>query len=733
MKKYLLFCIALLCLLACKKGKEEIPVESVTIIQPATEIIEGETIQLTATVKPDDATDKTVEWASSKQSVATITDKGLVTAIASGSSTITATAGGKTAACRITVSKKVIEVTSVTLNKEALELTEGEEESLTVTVKPDDATDKTVSWSSSAPEIATVEEGKITALKEGKAVITAKAGDKEATCEVTVNKRFIPVESVTLDKTAIMLKEDESMVLTATVKPDDATDKTVSWSSSDTGVVTVSAGRVTSVKEGKATITARAGDKEATCEVIVSKRFIEVTSLTLDHAEIALVKGEEKALTATVQPADATDKTVTWLSSNADIAKVDNKGKVTAVKSGTATITAKAGEQSAACRVTVSTPVERISLDRTAITLEEGQSESLTATVIPEDADEKTVSWSSSNADIAKVDDAGKVTAVKAGSAVITAKAGEKTATCSVTVEKKVIPVTSVTLNTTNLSLKKGQSETLTATVQPDDATDKTLTWASSDETVATVQDGTVTAMKSGTATVSAMAGDQKASCAVTVTNPVTAISLDQTLLSLDAGEWVTLTATVTPDDADDKTVNWSSTDASIVTVDNNGKVTGVDEGTATITARAGTKSATCWVTVKAPSVTVTKVTYQEAEGEVVNPERGLYNMIEIRKASYSLSSSSVKAKVATGHTLQMLEFYLTDFMDRDISSDYLDMIQKCFDALRGGGAKAIVRFAYKDHHADGEEMEPEVSQVLSHVAQLKPILQRNEDVLFVL
>jgi uncharacterized protein YjdB len=209
MKKYLLFCIALLCLLACKKGKEEIPVESVTIIQPATEIIEGETIQLTATVKPDDATDKTVEWASSKQSVATITDKGLVTAIASGSSTITATAGGKTAACRITVSKKVIEVTSVTLNKEALELTEGEEESLTVTVKPDDATDKTVSWSSSAPEIATVEEGKITALKEGKAVITAKAGDKEATCEVTVNKRYIPVESIALNKTSLELTEGE--------------------------------------------------------------------------------------------------------------------------------------------------------------------------------------------------------------------------------------------------------------------------------------------------------------------------------------------------------------------------------------------------------------------------------------------------------------------------------------------------------------------------------------------
>ncbi len=733
MKKYLLFCIALVCLLACKKGKEEIPIESVAINPSTAEMIEGETVQLKATVKPDDATDKTVQWASSRQSVATITDKGLVTAIAEGTSTITAKAGGKTASCQITVSKRIIEVTSVTLDKETLELTEGEEDTLTATVKPDDATDKTVEWSSSAPDIATVEGGKITAIKEGKATITAKAGEKTATCEVTVNKRFIPVEAITLDKTLVTMLIDESTVLTATVEPENATDKTVTWSSSDTDIATVSGGRVTSVQEGKAIITARAGDKEATCEINVCKRIIDVTSITLDYTELSLVKGEERQLVATVRPDDATDKTVTWSSSNLQVAKVDNKGIVTALRSGTAIITAMADEKAAECKVTVSTPVESISLDSSSLTLTEGESAALTATIIPDDADEKTVAWSSSDAKTATVDGSGKVTAVKAGSATITAKVGEKTATCSVTVEKKVIPVSSISLNTTSLTLEKGKSEKLTATVKPDDATDKTVTWSSSNTSVASVDgNGKVTAVAGGQAIITAKAGEQAAECSVKVTVPVTSVSIDPSSLSLEEGQSATLKATVSPSDADEKTVAWSSSNAGIAKVDDAGKVTAVKAGSATITAKVGEKTAACSVTVEAPAVTHTVVTYKEAEGEVLNPERGMYSTFEIHKASFSLSTSSVKAKVATGHTVQLLEFYLTDYMKRDISQDYLDMIQKCFDAMRSGGAKAIVRFAYKQN-VDGSDWDPEVAQVLSHVAQLKPILQRNEDVLFVL
>ena len=173
----------------------------------------------------------------------------------------------------MTVSKNVIAVTEVTLNKTELTLKEGESETLTATVKPDNATDKTVTWSTSDASIATVDaNGKVTAVKEGTATITAKAGDKSATCKVTVSKNVIAVTEVTLNKTELTLKEGESETLTATVKPDNATDKTVTWSTSDASIATVENGKVTAIKEGTATITAKVGDKSATCKVTVEQR-----------------------------------------------------------------------------------------------------------------------------------------------------------------------------------------------------------------------------------------------------------------------------------------------------------------------------------------------------------------------------------------------------------------------------------------------------------------------------
>ena len=168
------------------------------------------------------------------------------------------------------VGKRVIAVTSVTLDKKTLKLMVGETATLTATVKPDDATDKTVTWSSLDPKVATVKDGEVTAVKAGTAKITAKAGEKTVTCDVTVKAPVIAVTSVTLDKTTLSLEEGKSATLTATVKPDNATDKTVTWSSSNTAVATVKDGKVTAVKAGTAKITAKAGDKTATCTVTVT-------------------------------------------------------------------------------------------------------------------------------------------------------------------------------------------------------------------------------------------------------------------------------------------------------------------------------------------------------------------------------------------------------------------------------------------------------------------------------
>ena len=319
------------------------------------------------------------------------------------------------------------------------------------------------------------------------------------------------------------------------------------------------------------------------------------SSVSLDFTSVDIPIGQTINLTATVYPEITTDKTIVWKSSDESIVRVE-EGVLYALKIGSAKVTATCGHKSASCTVNVvPIAVTEISLDQTSASLRVDEAVKLTATVGPDNATDKTVIWTSSNEDVATVED-GLVTARAVGTATVTAKAGEKTATCAITVE--ATPVTGVTLDKTSASLRAGQTVTLTATVNPSDATDKTLTWSTSDATVATVSNGVVTAKKVGTATVTAKAGDKTATCKVTVVaTPVTSVTLDKTSASLKAGETVTLTATVNPSDATDKAVTWSTSDASIATV-NNGVVTAKKVGTATVTAKAGDKTATCTVTV---------------------------------------------------------------------------------------------------------------------------------------
>ena len=521
-----------------------VAVSSVSLDKTSVSLNVGESVTLAATVKPDNATNKTVSWSSSNASVASVDASGKVSAVAEGTATITAKAGDKTATCSVTVTKKVVAVESVTLDKSSLELNEGETATLTATVKPDNASDKTVTWSSSKTSVATVDaNGKVTAVAEGNATITAKAGNKSATCSVTVTKNVVAVESITLDKSSLELNEGETATLVATVKPDNATNKTVTWSSSRTSVATVDAnGKVTAVAEGTATITAKAGDKTATCSVTVKKNTVAVESVTLDKSSLELTEGETATLTATVKPDNATNKTVTWTSSSSSIATVDQNGKITAVSEGTATITAKAGDKTATCSVTVkknTVAVESVTLDITSTILNTGETLTLTATVKPDNATDKTVTWSSSNSSVATVDANGKVTAVAQGTAIVTAKAGDKTATCTVIVMKTDIPVESITLDITFTILNTGETLTLTATVKPDNATNKTVTWSSSNPTIAAVdQNGIVTALQSGEVIILAKAGAWTASCMVCVKKKSTSVSGDIEDFKNENGEW---------------------------------------------------------------------------------------------------------------------------------------------------------------------------------------------------
>ena len=618
-----------------KKGKY-VAVESVSIDPSSMALTEDDTKQLTAVISPSNASIKTVTWKSLDPKYATVDENGVVTAVSAGMATISVTTddGKKTANCHVTVKAKIIPVTGVSLDHTSLTLIEGESETLTATVAPENATDKSVTWKSSNTSVAAVSSsGVVTAKAAGVATITVTTNDgsKTAQCNVTVS---VPVSGVSLDKTSLTLPVGDTQTLTATVSPSNASDKSVAWSSGNTSVATVSStGVVTAKAAGTTTITVttKDGGKTATCNVTV---VIPVTGVSLDQTSLTMVAGDNRTLTATVSPSDATDKSVTWSSSNTSVATVSSTGVVTAKAGGSATITVTTndGGKTASCSVTVSVPVTGVSLNKTSLTLSEGDTQTLTATVSPTTATDKEVTWASDNETVATVTSSGAIVAKNAGTAVITVTThdGAKTASCAVTVKPRV---TGVSLDNTSISLTVGSTQTLTATVTPADALDKSVTWSSNNTSVATVSTyGVVTAKAAGTATITVRTNDggKTATCTVTVTAvSVTGVSLNKSSLTLYEGDSETLTATVSPTNATNKSVTWSTSNSSVASVTSSGRITALSAGSATITVTTsdGGKKATCSVTVKS------------------DPHGAVDLGLSVKWSSYNYGASSVTAK----------------------------------------------------------------------------------------
>lgn len=254
--------------------------------------------------------------------------------------------------------KEPVTVTEVTLSQTSLTMTEGDIQTLSATVQPSNADNKSLSWSSSNASVASVQDGCVTAHKAGSATITVKTADggKTANCSVTVESKVIAVSSVILDKTSLELAEGDEITLTATVTPDNATNKSVSWTSSNSEVVTVENGKVTALKEGTTTITVTTedGNKTATCHVIVNAKIVSVESVSLDREYIELIEGDEVTLVAAIEPNNATNKKVTWTSSDESVAIVA-EGRIVAIKEGvtTITVTTEDDKKSDTCIVTV--------------------------------------------------------------------------------------------------------------------------------------------------------------------------------------------------------------------------------------------------------------------------------------------------------------------------------------------------------------------------------------------
>ena len=593
---------------------------AVTVSQPVTGValdqtslslsVGGSAKTLTATVSPSNATNKAVNWSSDNASVATVTASGVVAPKSAGTATITATTadGGHAATCAVTVTQSV---TGVSVSPMSLSLYVGVGTgSLTATVSPANATNQAITWTSGNTSVATVSAaGVVSPVSPGTAAITATTvdGGKTATCSVTVTRL---VTGVSLNSSSMSLSVGGSAgSLTATISPSSATNQSVNWTSSTTSVATVSAsGTVTPVSPGAATVkvTTVDGGYSASCLVTVTR---PVTGVSLNVASLSLsVGGSSGSLTATVSPSNATNQAVSWASNNVGVATVTDSGVVTPNAPGTATITATTadGGFTATCAVTVTQSVTGISVSPTSLGLYAGgNTGSLTATIAPSNASNKTIAWTSSTTGVATVNSFGVVTPVSVGTATIKATTadGGRTATCAVTVSP--IAVTGVALDSSTLALSVGSTWTLTATVSPSNATNKAVTWTSGSPGVATVGSATglVTAAGAGTATITATTADgsNKATCVVTVTQSVTSVSVSPSTLQLDVGgAGATMTASVSPANATNKAVTWSSSNTGVATVSSSGLVTPISSGTATITATTsdGGFTAACAVTV---------------------------------------------------------------------------------------------------------------------------------------
>ena len=713
---------------------------------------------LTATITPSNATNENVSWSSSNPSVATVDNTGKVTAVGVGTATITVTTedGGYDASCEVTVKTRPtvatpaptlttlcvgdgIEVSEPTVNQNngtlisavwklggniinpatyTVTLTNNNQQlvyevtnecgtttstGVTITVNDVPAQPSVIdgpanpvfgsSVTYSATNVAGVEyewsvpDGFTITAGQGTNSITVSVSESAISgsiiviatndCgnsptrrfSVTPQENIINVTGISVNPTTLTFTVgDAPQTIMATITPNNATNQSVTWTSSNPAVATVVDGIVTPIGEGTAIITATSvdGGHQSTCNVTVNPDVVLVTSISVNPITMTFIMGgAPRTITPTITPNNATNQAVTWTSSNSAVASVVN-GVVTPVGVGSATITATTvdGGHEAACAVTVSpadVPVTGITLNPTSMTFIVGDAaRRITPTITPFNASNTNIIWTSSNPSVAGVSD-GLVTPGIVGIATITATTedGRFTATCFVTVQDIiVIPTTGISLNKNNMTIEVGVFDILIATVSPTFATNKTVTWTSSNNSVVTIDaNGKLTAVGGGTATITARTADgHTATVQVTVVVPVTGINVEEKI-SIKVGDQYTLTPAFNPANATNRDVIYTIAGGSnIVSIDSNtGVITGLAGGEAKVRATSvnGGHTAICIVTVTDNGVGIGEVDEENAKSiiayqntiEINNLAAGeiisIYNLVGAKMYTFKASNST--------------------------------------------------------------------------------------------
>ena len=515
---------------------------------------------------------------------------------------------------------KEVKVQQITLTPSTSSVVVGESLQITVKVLPENATNTTLKWKITPENVLkpTAVSGQFTAQQVGEALVRAEAADGSgitAECKVLVKPRL--VQSISLNATQKELIIGDAFSLTATAMPENATNRNVVWKLVSGDAISLSnTGVIQAKKVGEALIRAEATDGSgitAECKVVVKPRLVQ--SISLNSTQKDLIIGDSFTLTATLSPENATNHNVVWKLVSGDAISLSNTGVIQAKKVGEALVRAEAADGSgvsAECKVVVKPRLgQAISLNATQKELIIGDSFTLTATLSPENATNHNVVWKLVSGDAISLSNTGVIQAKKVGEALVRAEAADGSgvsAECKVVVKPRLGQA--ISLNATQKELIIGDSFTLTATLSPENTTNRNVIWKLvSGDAISLSNTGVIQAKKVGEALVRAEAADGSgvsAACKVVVKpRLVQAISLKLEKDTVAVGEHFTVTADVLPKNATNSTLQWSVSAPLLLKHLGAGSFEALKTGSATITAQArdGSKQeASCRIEIVSPT-----------------------------------------------------------------------------------------------------------------------------------
>lgn len=485
----------------------------------------------------------------------------------------------------------------------------------------------------------------------------------------------IKVTEIDLGDYQTEMKVGEKQLLSITTLPSDATNQTLDFQSSDESVATINGmGRINAISEGNTNITVKCGDIENGFSLSVISSVVAVTDIEIGYYDLEMEIGKTQTLLTTVLPTSATNQTITYSSSDTSIATVLSTGEIKALAKGVVTITASAENISKDIKITVKeeakVKAEQIDLGDYQDTMAIGEKQLLSATVLPTDTTEQTLSYKSSNEEVATVNELGRITAIAVGKTKITISCGGVSNSFSLTVKKtNDIEVTDIEIGNYEDEMTVDKTQTLSATVKPSNATDTTITYSSNNTGIATVlSSGEVKAIAKGNVIITVKAGEITKEIPITVKVATTKIELNNNYVVLKPKEEFTLKASALPSDAV-QSMTYEVVDKDIATITSNGTVQAKSIGTTSVIVSNGDLSVAVTVIVNESGtadqtmienatkqvVSSTNQTLSGEEAEVVEAIRDESNVNDIEltvKNCQVLSKNILKALYETGKTI---------------------------------------------------------------------------------